>query len=214
MKQHAERQTWSRWFSQFAIRNSKFLFLSAVAVALLVPTVVAARIGETIEQCDTRYGTPTKVEAGDSFANSVERTYRKDGFTVQVLFVDGRAEKISYSQLAAFTDEQISKLLSNNTNGETWESAPNGNYDVYGSWETPGGATAEYFKLKPWELPASSQYCLEIHSRNLARLVAEREAEKRQQEEKKAEAANQKAKAAKQRQEREQRDRLKLFDKL
>ena len=190
------------------------LVATTAIVTLLVPTMAAARLGETIRECDARYGKPTKVEAGSVFANSLERTYVKGGFTIEVLFVNGRAERISYLHPSAFADEQITKLLTNNAQGEVWTATPNGSSNVYGSWGTPKGATAEYFKPTPWEARTSSQYCLKISSKAFGRLVKESETEKENQAKRKAEAAKQRSEAAKQRQEQEQRERLKLLDKL
>ena len=188
---------------------------TAAIVGLLVPTVAAARLGETIEECDARYGKPTQVEAGAVFAKSIERTYSKDGFTIKVLFVDGRAEMISYLHPSVLTGEQVTKLLNNNARGQVWHETPNGSANVYGSWETPKGATAEYFTPKPWESQTSSQYCLKISSDTFARLVRkDNEKEKKEEELRQAEAAKQREEAAKQREEQEQRERLKLLDKL
>lgn len=188
--------------------------VTAAILGLLVPTMAAARLGETIRECDARYGKPTQVEAGAVFANSLERTYFKGGFTIKVLFVGGRAETISYLYPAALTGEQVTKLLNNNAPGQVWGETPNGTSSVYGSWETPQGATAEYFKPKPWESQISSQYCLKISSSTFGRLVKQNETEKRAQDNKKAETAKQRAEAAKQREEQEQRERLKLLDQF
>ena len=190
------------------------LVATIAIVGLLVPTMADARLGETIRECDARYGKPTQVEAGSVFANSLERSYFKEGFTIEVLFVDGHAETVSYLHPSALTDEQITKLLNNNAQGEVWEATPNGSTNVYGSWKTPKGATAEYFKPKPWEARSSSQFCLKISSSTFGRLVRKNETEKAEQDSKKAEAAKQQGEAAKQREEQEQRERLKLLDKL
>jgi hypothetical protein len=190
------------------------LVVAAAIVRLLVPPMAAARLGETIGECDARYGKPTQVEAGAVLADSVERTYFKDGFTIKALFVDGRAVTISYLHPSAFTDEQVTKLLKNNAHGQEWDETPNGSSNVYGSWETSQGATALYFKPKPWESRTSSQYCLKILSSTFQRLVKENEVEKKEEEHRKAEAAKQRAEAARQREEQEQQQRLKLLDKL
>ena len=190
------------------------LVATAALVGLLVPTVAAARLGETIGECDARYGKPTQVEPGAAVANSQERTYFKHGFTIKALFIDGRAETISYLYPSALTSEQLTKLLGNNARGQVWDETPNGSSSVYGSWKTSEGATAEYFKPKPWESQTSSQYCLKISSRTFERRIKQNETEKKDQEHKKAEAAKQQAEAARQREEQEQRERLKLLDKL
>lgn len=190
------------------------LVVTAVIVGLLVPTVAAARLGETIRECDVRYGKPTQVEARASLANSLERTYFKDGFTIKALFIGGRAETISYLHPSALTSEQVTKLLNNNARGQVWHEAASGSSSAYGSWETPHGDTAEYFRPKPWEAQTSYQYCLKISSSTFGRLVKDSETEKEDREHKKAEAAKQRAEAAKQREEQEQRERLKLLDQF
>jgi signal transduction histidine kinase len=186
--------------------------------ALIAPTLASARIGETMPECEKRYGKPAKLEASQFAPKAVEATYDKDGLSIHVLFIDGRAEKIIYAQPSAFTDEETTKLLANNAGGETWKAASAGDSSVYRSWETAKGATAEYLKPKPWEPLASFQYCLEIRSSKLAHLVAHRVREKEQRAEEQAdaatrrlEAARQKAEAAKQE---EERQRLKRLDNL
>jgi len=188
--------------------------VTAAIVGLLVPTMAAARLGETIGECDARYGKPTQVEAGTVFVDSLERTYLKNGFTIKVLFIHGRAETISYLHPSALTGDQVSKLLNKNARGQAWSETPNGSSGVYGSWETPQGATAEYFKPKPWESQTSSQYCLKISSSTFGRLAKQNETQKEAQDNKKAEAAKRRADAAKQREEQEQRERLKLLDQF
>jgi signal transduction histidine kinase len=197
---------------RFALRPSPF----AIFCLLLLPAIAGARIGETREQCDKRYGAPTKVEAGS--ADSTEAEYVKEGFSIHVLFIDGRAQKISYSHGTAFTDKQITKLLNNNARGETWHATLPTTSGVYGSWESSKGATAEYFTPKPWEPLKAFQYSLEIRSGKLMHLLAEREAEKKRQEEEKAEAEKQRLKAAREKAEaakqEEERRRLQRLDNL
>jgi hypothetical protein len=69
------------------------LKLGLATLAALSCSVASARLGETIGQCDLRYGTPT------SFSRESERHtrfYTKDRVRVIVSFVEGRAAEVYY----------------------------------------------------------------------------------------------------------------------
>ena len=63
------------------IRGISFL-LSVILFGILITSISWARLGETIEQCEERYGKPID----DSRNYSYERTYIKDNFIIRAEF--------------------------------------------------------------------------------------------------------------------------------
>lgn len=83
------------------------------------------RLGETIEQCDQRYGTPQETgSSGGRDGYVVPYTYRgynKDGIGISVSFVDGKAVEILYTaQTAVFSAEKVLRLIRINQQGRIW----------------------------------------------------------------------------------------------
>lgn len=96
--------------------------IPAVFLALLIPA--SARLGETVEQCRTRYG---KETLGEAEANGSGR-FQKNGISISVDFRDGKAVEIFFSHEAKgltdiFTglpDATIQGLLDANNGGSEW----------------------------------------------------------------------------------------------
>lgn len=85
-----------------------------------------ARIGETPEQCQARYGKPVKIDAENKSI-----WYQKVGFLIAVTFYEGKAESIMFmkadsidsviSGLAAeISETEIQNLLKSNGEGKKW----------------------------------------------------------------------------------------------
>lgn len=89
--------------------------------ALVVP--LWGRIGETIAQCDFRYGKPID---GPS---QITRNYSKNGIKIRVDFREGKAVALYYSAessgfhnlLGKLSDDQIQELLKVNAMGGSWK---------------------------------------------------------------------------------------------
>jgi hypothetical protein len=96
----------------------------ALLLTLLAATATAhARIGETVEQLDARYGKPTRTTAGPTGAARFEkRTYKNEGLTIEVFVYVGRSHQEIYKMPEGeLSPEQVQKILEDNSFGSKWE---------------------------------------------------------------------------------------------
>jgi hypothetical protein len=82
--------------------------------------VVETRLGETLNQCVQRYG-PLIRQQGNP--DNPQFMFEKDGITIGINFLDGKACQISYSGPAGsrFSDLEVHGLLDLNSGGFAWE---------------------------------------------------------------------------------------------
>lgn len=91
-------------------------------LSLLAPA--SARLGETVEQCRTRYG---KETLGEAEANGSGR-FEKNGIVIRVEFRRGKAVEISFSHrskgitdiFTGLPDATVQGLLDANAGGSEW----------------------------------------------------------------------------------------------
>ena len=86
------------------IRAMKFVTL---ILALLIPQIALARIGETLEQCERRYGKPVKVF-------SEVRYYEKKGVKITILIWKDKVHYIRYDGRWSSSTQPLTKPF-------TWE---------------------------------------------------------------------------------------------
>lgn len=116
--------------------------------AMMLP--VLARIGESEDQCDTRYGKP-------SFGKELNvRLYTKAGLELGVIFRGGKAgilfvnhsEKDILNTPKELSETEIETLLKANSGGVEWKKSNVGGF-MKKSWETEDGKIlAAYDPLK------------------------------------------------------------------
>ncbi len=83
-----------------------------------------ARMGETIAQCDRRYGPPVSTNQSLGVLPGVPtRTYKYHGWRITAAFVQGRAAVLSYSKssIARIQDDELAAILKSETYGGTWK---------------------------------------------------------------------------------------------
>lgn len=98
----------------------KALLLLSVLISLSSPAL--ARIGETREQCEARYGKPV-----DSVNENIT-IHKKNGLEVWCSFFEGRCYLISFRKIEAdstqkklpLSDTEKAALMEANSNGNTW----------------------------------------------------------------------------------------------
>ncbi|GEP46179.1 hypothetical protein [Brevifollis gellanilyticus] len=98
----------------------KALLLLSVLISLSSPAL--ARIGETPEQCEARYGKPVKIKAENSVS------YQKAGMRVDCEFIDGKCARIYFAKLEKdaqnaalpITSEEAKILMEANSDGTPW----------------------------------------------------------------------------------------------
>jgi hypothetical protein len=108
-------------------------------LAVMWPSWSWARLGETPEQCEERYGAP--IPNKDDFGNVIPRElptlhmprasvlcYHAKGLKILIVFTDGKAGQIFYqkltkspSEVKALSEAEINWLLEANSGGKTWE---------------------------------------------------------------------------------------------
>ena len=143
------------------------------ALLLLAPiSPSAARMGETPEKCEARYGKHTKQQKDGKFT---QRTYKLNGFVIQVIFGTKKgagkkvAHGISYMKPTQFMNARLSKaeietFLKANSQGKRWQAvdqmgqifskrglarreATHSSFN-YNVWQHPDDMTAAYEKFK------------------------------------------------------------------
>lgn len=103
-------------------------------LAVALPSIAAARIGETVEQCAKRYGEPAEVTKGKLTAM---HTYDCGPVIVTCSFFRGTCTAITYTpilkdriegKLGAFTAKQAQDLMRANGGSTKWERAGGADY--------------------------------------------------------------------------------------
>jgi hypothetical protein len=126
----------------------KALLLLSVLISLSSPAL--ARIGETREQCDARYGKPVEVKD----PNGVK--YQKSGLNVICRFIEGKCGYIYFSKIQKDAQneslplpvEEAKILMEVNSGGAPWSKAGEIAEDGFEAWES-GDLEAGYSKIAP-----------------------------------------------------------------
>jgi hypothetical protein len=116
-------------------------FFVVVAALVTATTSAPARIGETLDECKSRYGSAGQA-APDQF------TFQNGHINIIVHIRNGRSIQEDYAPDAAssLTESDFSELLQQNSEGSTWEvSGETPTYTTYSRKD--GRATAQ--KAKP-----------------------------------------------------------------
>jgi hypothetical protein len=119
-----------------------FTFLLSLSMA----TSAWARLGETESAVIGRYGKPS-VKMHRVWGD--EERFSMNGFSIAVTFIKGVSVGEAFrTSGAAITDEQVSDLLSANSQGYSWEETPRNEipkdifHPVRQMWTRPNGSTA------------------------------------------------------------------------
>ena len=101
----------------------KTLLFGLLLITLLAsPRTTQCRIGETLEECKTRYGNPAEIKKDTAL-------FSKNGMTVSVHFIDGRVDAIRYYKVnpkdskktICPSEAEANILLRANAQDTTWE---------------------------------------------------------------------------------------------
>ena len=104
-----------------------------------------ARISETLQVCEQRYGAPIK-SANDS------ATFRKGGFLIVITFFEGKADSILYTKTeknvlnksAEISANEIQQLLKLNGGEREWKKS--GGISMDREWDTEDGELFAFYK--------------------------------------------------------------------
>jgi len=110
---------------------NKIIFI--VALMALAAAPARARLGDTMAQCEARYGVHVRIEESDQ-KDALHRKYlyEKSGYRISICYVDGIAGQVDIAREdgAALTEAEIKTLLESNSGGLAWkevsgDNAPN-----------------------------------------------------------------------------------------
>ena len=107
-------------------------WIVGAVLAVMLPSWSWARLGETPEQCEERYGAPivSKVLPMDSIApGGVVTLYRKSGLEIKVLYFNGTAGEVRFEKsekdalgfAEEFSQTEIESLMEANGGGKEWQ---------------------------------------------------------------------------------------------
>ena len=108
---------------QVKTTNMKTLFLGLLIIALsALPRSAQCRIGETLQECEIRYGKPVEIKKDTAL-------FFKNGMTVSAHFTDGKVDQITYyktdprdpKKTICPSDAEVDVLLKANAQNGPWK---------------------------------------------------------------------------------------------
>jgi len=116
--------------------TSSLRSLSLIVLALTLAGSAHARLGETKEQIQVRYGKPVKETSSDA-------QYEKQAWRIAVRYLDGKAvsETFTKAEAAEISHNEVEIILLKNANND-WVLLKNEKGRQ--RWQRPTGSLAEY----------------------------------------------------------------------
>src|SRR5437762_11535641 len=116
--------------------------ISSLALSLALTAHLLARIGETLDECATRYGGSNGNSAKDQVI------FHRDHVTITVHLESDRSVREDFAPEggAMLSDSQITALLQENSEGLTWEKAGETSTEI-SYFRKDGHASAQSAKL-------------------------------------------------------------------
>jgi hypothetical protein len=97
-------------------------WIVGAVLAVMLPTWSWARLGETPEQCEARYGAPIEVtNTRMPYASVTIITYGKDDVFIMAVFHRGNAQHISFRKQTPLSQAELNALLKANGEGRPWK---------------------------------------------------------------------------------------------
>jgi hypothetical protein len=115
------------------MKNKLMTAFGILLITSILTTAASARIGETLEQCRTRYGAEVKSSASTATGYSF---FSKNGFLISIQFTDGKAAMLTFRKTTpgeAITPAQLDALLASNAGGSKWQADAK---STFPSWQT------------------------------------------------------------------------------
>lgn len=140
---------------------TRSLFAAALALASFSPVTLQARLGETEQQTEQRYGAAVE-KLGEDSVREKTRAYTTGGMSVIVSYLNGVSQSemfIKEDRKSDLSDNEIQVLLKANSLGRVWEKAESPNF-INKRWLLQGEAVAEYrpMQITPTLWLATKQY--------------------------------------------------------
>jgi hypothetical protein len=125
--------------------SSKIIFAALFVLGASAVTC-SARLGETFDECQTRYGLLVKVDSG-SRSDYPQFCFQKDGIEIRVRFLNSHSAQEVFTGLAGkMSDTSVADLLNANAQGSTWSAIDVGHAKTYTRQDAK--ATAHYIRSK------------------------------------------------------------------
>ena len=134
--------------------------MRAVVVLILLALVLgltplSAREGETLDQCRKRYGKavlmPAPYDFGTEAKELVYYNFQKNGITIEIGFLNGKASDLSFQHSAAtaagasvLTQTEIDVLLAANSGNMTWKTVNDGKLTFFPDCPAPATRYGPY----------------------------------------------------------------------
>lgn len=109
-----------RWLSARTV--TPFGVAAILASTLLIGATAQARIGESEDQINARYGAPITVLASSGGESGVTKCYASDRFSIAVTYLHRKSvrEIVTKKDNSKITAAEISSLLEANADGSVW----------------------------------------------------------------------------------------------
>lgn len=121
-----------------------FLFL-LIGIA---PLISHARLGETEEQLQQRFGAPTSrqqeriIAQGKFVELGPVLRFQQNDWHISCLIIEGRCSRESYGKPGEWTEEQLALVLNTNAQGAKWQVTDARSPKLRREWKRDDGATA------------------------------------------------------------------------
>jgi hypothetical protein len=119
-------------------------------IALIFSTTCAqANLGETVAQVVERYGKPTGFAEANAKTPFGSLLFKAGGYELIIFILDGKevGARVSKADKSAFTDAEMQSILSADSDGAPWKSAPSDDPSSL-QWTRDDQATVLYDKDK------------------------------------------------------------------
>jgi len=115
----------------------------------LIPLCAHARLGQTPDQLEQRFGEPVGsnndmiIAQGKMIALCLILTFKQDDWFISCHIIDGRSAQESYRKKGDWTEDQIQLVLTSNAQGAKWtEITKPATKNLKREWQREDGATA------------------------------------------------------------------------
>jgi hypothetical protein len=90
-------------------------------LAVLVPGISQARIGETLEECTARYGPMRQIEnaTGKFYSDYPQHCFEIAGLSVRIRFYNGRSAQEEFTAFGSIPSKQIEEIRAGNSEKQT-----------------------------------------------------------------------------------------------
>jgi hypothetical protein len=137
---------------------------SAIILFFLLTIPVRANLGETVEQCVTRYGAPVGYSEAGAKSPFGTVAFTATGYTLILFLIKNKevGARVSKVDKSAFTDAEMKTIMDADTAGTPWTSTPSDDPTCL-RWIRGDKATVLYDKVKHMLIFTSEEMANALH---------------------------------------------------